>query len=281
MKLIIHENIFFNNQILFAANSSLSAVSSAALYGKGIFTTLAIYDSKPFLWEKHWERLTENARQIGIDLTDFSEDGIRNSIRQIISKNEIVNARARITFFDESASGVWNFETNKKTSLLITTGDSRTISKDFRLTISPFPVNSTSPLAGVKSCNYLENILALNSAKAKNYDEAIRLNERGYVVSACLANIFWIKNERIFTPDLKTGCLKGTTRNLIVENFSVEETRAKLAELNDAETVFLTSAGLGILKIADVETVKFTKNSKIFDQIKNFFDKRIKYPKNI
>ncbi|MEP7039092.1 MAG: aminotransferase class IV, partial [Acidobacteriota bacterium] len=118
-----------------AENISLSAISSAALYGKGIFTTLAIYNSKPFLWQKHWERLTENAKKIGIDLPGYSEESVKNSLLEIISKNKITNARARITFFDESASGVWNFEANKKTSLLITTGDLRKIPRNFRLTI--------------------------------------------------------------------------------------------------------------------------------------------------
>ncbi|MEO8072261.1 MAG: aminotransferase class IV [Acidobacteriota bacterium] len=249
----------------------MSAISSAALYGKGIFTTLAIYESKPFLWEKHWERLTENAKKIGINLSGFSEESVKNSLLEIISKNKITNARARITFFDESASGVWNFEANKKTSLLITTGDLRKIPRNFRLTISPFRVNSTSPLVGVKSCNYLENILAFDDARAKGFDEAVRLNERGEIVSACLANIFWIKNERIFTSDLETGCLKGTTRSLIIENFPVEETKTKLAKLNNAETVFLTSSGIGILKIAEIGKSKFAETSKDFDKIEKFF----------
>ncbi len=267
----IEKNYLLNNQFLSAENISLSAISSAALYGKGIFTTLAIYNSKSFLWEKHWERLTKNAKKIGIDLSEFSEENVKNSLLEIISKNKIINARARITFFDESASGVWAFETNKKTSLLITTGDLRKIPRNFRLTISRYRINSTSPLVGVKSCNYLENILSFDDAKAKGFDEAVQLNERGEIVSACLANIFWIKNERIFTPDLETGCLKGTTRSLIVENFPVEETKRKLAGLNDAETVFLTSSGLGILKIAEIEKVKFAETSKYFDKIEKFF----------
>ncbi len=266
-----HKKIFFNNRILSAENISLSAISSAALYGKGVFTTLAIYQSKPFLWEKHWERLTENADKIGIDLSGFSEQSVKSSLLSIILKNEIINARARMTFFDESAGGIWNFETNKKTSLLITTGDLRTNSENFRLTISPFRVNSTSPLVGVKSCNYLENILAFDDAKAKGFDEAVRLNERGEIVSVCLANIFWIKNKKIFTPDLETGCLKGTTRSLIVENFPVEQTKVKLAGLNSAETVFLTSSGIGILKIAEIGKAKFTETSKNFDEIRKFY----------
>ncbi len=253
-------------------NISLPAVSSAALYGKGIFTTLAIYRSKSFLWEKHWERLRENAGKLSIDLSEFSKEKIEHSLQKIITENKIENARARITFFDESAGGVWAFESNKKTSLLITTGDLQTVSKNFRLTISPFRVNSTSPLVGVKSCNYLENLLALEDAKAKNFDEAIRLNERGEIVSACLANIFWIKNEKIFTPNLETGCLKGTTRSLIIKNFSVEETKANLVDLNDADDVFLTSSGFGILRVSTFGNKKFNQSSEIFNQVKSFFD---------
>lgn len=255
-----------------AENISLSAISSAALYGKGIFTTLAIYNSKPFLWEKHWERLNENANKLGIDLTEFSADIIEKSLLRIIAENKIKNARARITFFDESSSNIWSFESNKRTSLLIMTGDLQSVSKNFRLMISPFRVNSTSPLAGVKSCNYLENTLALKNAKAKNFDDAVRLNERGEIVSACLANIFWIKNERIFTPDLETGCLKGTMRDLIIENFPVEETKEKLAELGKADDVFLTSSGIGIVKTANIETFQFNKSSELFHKIKKFFD---------
>ena len=59
--------------------------------------------------------------------------------------------------------------------------------------------------------------MALENAKAKGFDEAIRLNERGEVASACMANVFWIKDKKLFTPDLETGCLAGTTREFIIE----------------------------------------------------------------
>ncbi|MBA3631809.1 MAG: aminotransferase class IV [Acidobacteria bacterium] len=271
----MHKFVSFNQQIISAKDAFLSAISSTALYGKGIFTTLAIYRSKPFLWEKHWERLTENAKKLGIDFTGFSEKNVKNSLLEIISKNKIINARARITFFDESANNIWAFETNKKTSFLITTADFRPAVKNLRLTVSPFRINSTSLLANVKSCNYLENILALEGAKAKDYDEAVRLNERGEIVSACLANIFWVKNNKIFTPSLETGCLKGTTRDFILENFMVEERKAGLAELNKVEDVFLTSAGFGIRKVANLERANFTNSSKVFLSIQQLFEEVI------
>jgi branched-subunit amino acid aminotransferase/4-amino-4-deoxychorismate lyase len=259
----MHAFAVFNHQIIPAENSFLSAVSSAALYGKGIFTTIAIYRAKPFLWEKHWRRLTANAKKIGVDLSEFSEDTVKNSLAEIVVKNKFANARARITFFDGTASAIWTGAPNaeSKTSSLIQTADFRSLPRNFRLTVSPFLINSKSPLAGVKSCNYLENILALEDAKANGFDEAIRLNERDEIASAATANVFWTKNNKIFTPALETGCLAGTTRALILENFAVEETKADLAEFERADEIFLTSAGIGVVQIAEFQNKKCSRKA--------------------
>jgi branched-subunit amino acid aminotransferase/4-amino-4-deoxychorismate lyase len=115
------------------------------------------------------------------------------------------------------------------------------------LTVSPFRVNTKSPLVGVKSCNYLENILALEDARAKKFDEAVRLNERGEIVSACLANIFGKRTTRFTRRILRQVVLKGTTRDFILENFAVEERASNLSELCEADEIFLTSAGIGIV----------------------------------
>jgi len=248
----MHNFVGFNHQIIPAETAFLSAISFAALYARGIFTTVAIYNSKPFLWEKHWQRLIENSQKIGIYLTEFSEEIVENQLSGIIIKNNFTSGRARLTFFDESQTSLWQTNPERKTNLLIQTGDFRKTNSNLRLTISPFRVNSTSPLVGVKSCNYLENILALEAAKDKGFDEAIRLNEKGEIVSACLANLFWKKDVGIFTPSLETGCLKGTTREFILENFAVEERKAELDELEKADEIFLTSAGIGIVKIGSV-----------------------------
>ena len=243
--------IFFNQQLIFNSDSKIPAVSSAAIYGKGVFTTVAIKEKKVFLWEKHWRRLNDNALKIGIDLSEFSEKFLTRALDRLIEKNGIEDARARITFFDEGASRIWNFETGRKTSVLITTADMREVPENLRLTISPFLVNSTSPLAGVKSCNYLENILAIEEARRRGFDEAVRLNERGEIVSACLANIFWRKDGKLFTPSLTTGCLSGTMREFVLENETGVETKADLETLENADEIFLTSAGLGMCRVSE------------------------------
>ncbi len=262
--------IRFNNKIISPSEAYLSAISSAALYGRGVFTTIGIYDKRPFLWEKNWKRLSENAGKIGLDISEFTEDEVKSSLAGLIGKNQIKDTRARITFFDESASRAWQFGTNRKTSLLITTADLRQMPDFLRLTVSPFSVNSASPLAGVKSCNYLENFLALEEARKRGFEEAVRVNERGEIAGACMANIFWVKDGEIFTPSLETGCLPGTTREFMLEKFAVRQVKESLSKIIEADEIFLTSAGFGICP-ADFENFK-KRSISMIPKLKNILD---------
>lgn len=266
----MHKFVSFNLRLSSPQKINLPAISSAALYGKGIFTTLAVYGGKPFLWEKHWKRLVENAALLSINLSEFPEDSVKNELLDIIKKNEISNARARLTFFDESSGEIWKVKNNRETSLLITTADFRVISESLSLTVSPYPVNTRSPLINVKSCNYWENLLAFQKAAGDGFDEAIRLNERGEIASACLANIFWVKDGRIYTPSLKTGALAGTTREFVLENFTVYETEVILEEIKNAASVFLSSAGIGIVKVKNYEQI-FYESDENLSRLENLF----------
>jgi len=267
----MHEFVSLDCRIIPAGQSTVSATSAAVLYGKGVFTSIAIYNSKPFQWQKHWQRLNENARKVSIDSADISEQKIKNALDEIIAANAVKDGRARLSVYDESASRIWQNEPKCKTSLLIQTADFRSVAESFRLTVSPFAVNSKSPLAGVKSCNYLENILALDAAKAKGFDEAIRTNERGEIVSAAMANVFWTTGGEIFTPSLKTGCLAGTTRALFLENFAVSQIEGQIKVLTEADAVFLTSTGIGIVKVESIEERILPANSQVIERLQKFF----------
>jgi len=249
----MHEFVIFDNQMLNRSQPRIVAASSAALYGKGVFTTCSIYDSRPFRWDKHWSRLERNAVTIGLDISMFNAGSVREKLGELIDANSLSEGRARVTLFDESSSPLWPSGANGRTSLLIATSDQRPVPSNLRLTISPHRVNSTSPLAGVKSCNYLENILALEEARRRGFDEAIRLNERGEIVSACMANIFWLLGGRLYTPGLSTGCIPGTTREYVIENVRCTEVCEQIENLRAAEVIFLTSAGLGILAVSVFE----------------------------
>ncbi|MEP6704446.1 MAG: aminotransferase class IV [Acidobacteriota bacterium] len=243
----------FNGQLSAPSETHIPALSSASLVGRGVFTTIAIVDRKAFLWEKHWRRLSESCKRVWIDLSAFPEDKTREALNEVIVANAFENGRARITFFFDAPGEPWPYESERSTSLLIITGDERPKIQSPSLTVSPFRINSLSPLAGLKSCNYLEKVLSIIEARKRGFDEAIQLNERGEVSSACMANIFWVVDGRLFTPSLKTGCLAGTTREYILENLDCKEADTELEDLRSADEIFLTSAGLGVTQVTEFE----------------------------
>ena len=66
-----------------------------------------------------------------------------------------------------------------------------------------------------------------------------------------MANVFWEKDGYLFTPSLATGCLPGTTRESILEEVECEEVEMAIEELHEADRIFLTSAGLGVVSVAE------------------------------
>ena len=75
-----------------------------------------------------------------------------------------------------------------------------------------------------------------------------------------MSNIFIIKNNKIFTPDINQGLLPGIIRNFIVERYNVIEKRITLEELFNADEIFITNSILGIMKISKIENKILVEN---------------------
>ena len=247
-----------------ATKARVAPVSSAMLYGRGVFTTLAIYNSTPFLWSKHWERLSSHAAKLDVGLTGFSEKNVGDALRKLIAVNQVSQGRARVILLARSGRDIWKTKTPgaRKTDLIIMTGDAhQAATGGISLAVSPFRVSTFSPTTGIKSLNYLDHVLSWEEAQRRDFDEAVMLNERGEIVSGTLANIFWTKNGTIHTPALSTGAIAGITRELIVELAAkhfipLVEGVYEIADLTDADEIFLSSSGLGI---APVHTFDFRR----------------------
>lgn len=251
----MHKVASLNGEFIAAEKAKISAAASAAFYGRGVFTTVAIYGGKPFLWDKHLRRLQRDADKIGLKGVEIGAVG--NSLIDVIKHNEVENGRTRITIYDRASSGAWEIGSKSGAAILIVTGGLREAVRHPRLTVSPFPINSRSPLAGVKSCNYLENLMAIEEAQRRGLDEGVRLNERGEVTSGCMANLFWELDGRLFTPSLVTGCLAGTTREFLMESLDCEEVAVGIEALQQVDGVYICSAGLGVSQISSLDERTF------------------------
>ena len=250
----MHPVIYLNKTMVEATKARVAPVSSAMLYGRGVFTTVAIYNSHPFLWSRHWTRLTSHAKKLDIDFTGCTENGVGDALRKLIAVNQVKEGRARVIMLARSGRDVWKTKMagGKKTDLLIMTGEPQKVAPNgLSLAVSPFRVNTFSPLSGIKSLNYLDHVLSWEEAQSRDFDEAVVLNERGEIVSATTANLFWAKDGTLHTPALSTGALAGITRDCVIEianNHFVPllEGVYEMTDLTDADEIFLTSSSLGV-----------------------------------
>ena len=253
----MHPVIYLNKTMVEATKARVAPVSSAMLYGRGVFTTLAIYNGHPFLWPKHWQRLTAHANKLDIDHTGCTEKGVGDALKKLIGVNQVNDGRARVILLARSGRDLWKTKMpgGKKTDLLIMTGDPpKAPPNGYSLAVSPFRTNTFSPLTGIKSLNYLSNVLAWEEAQSRDFDEAVVLNERGEIASATTANLFWVKDGTVHTPNLSTGAIAGVTRECVIDIagkhfIPLLEGVYEMGYLTDADEIFLTSSGLGVARV--------------------------------
>ncbi len=134
----------------------------------------------------------------------------------------------------------------------------QTYRKGFKAVLASQRRNSQSSLPRVKSTNYLESLLAKMEAKMAGADEALFLNERGFVAEASACNIFLVMGGVLLTPPLSSGILPGITREVVLELAStlgipVREQEVGLKDLFKAEEAFLTNSILEIMPLTNVE----------------------------
>jgi branched-subunit amino acid aminotransferase/4-amino-4-deoxychorismate lyase len=264
----------------------VAPVSSAMLYGRGVFTTVAIYNGKPLLWPEHWRRLKTHAQRLSVDLGGCNEQSVGDGLRKLVAVNQVKTGRARVILLARSGRDVWRAkkEGSRKTDLLIMTGEPQKISPaGMSLAVSPYRFNTFSPLVGIRSLNYLEQVLSWEEAQARDFDEAVMLNERGEIVSATMANIFWVREGTLHTPALSTGAMAGITRGAVIalaekQFIPVIEGVYELADLTEANEIFLTSASLGVALVTTFDfrqysVVKANICARLSDALKDLASK--------
>ncbi len=152
----MHPVIYLNKTMVEATKARVAPVSSAMLYGRGVFTTLAIHQNKPFLWTRHWRRLAAHARKLDVTLDDLTEKNVGDALQKLIAVNQVQVGRARVILLARSGRDIWQAKTPgaRKTDLLILTGEAQRVSPNgLSLAVSPYRVNTFSPLAGIRSLN--------------------------------------------------------------------------------------------------------------------------------
>jgi branched-subunit amino acid aminotransferase/4-amino-4-deoxychorismate lyase len=180
-------------------------------------------------------------------------------------------------------AGSWRTEPGPETEFLVfTSTEVPRAPADLALTLSPYRMLSTALLAGVKQTAMLENLFALEEARSRGFNEAVLLNERGEILSAAAANIFWVQGDEVFTPSLGTGCVAGITRQFIRQlttrwKLHLVEGSFPIQRLLDAREVFLTSTAREVTIVSSFDSKEYSiKQARIAKLIRREFQKLVR-----
>lgn len=211
-------------------------------WGLGIFETLAVVDGRPRLVERHIARLTAAAQRLGLPVPH--PDDVRNGVDEVCEQVETPLQRMRITWTDGG-------------TLAISCLPAEAFAGPLRVVTAPWVRNERSPLAGVKSTAYAENVLALRWAREHDADEALLADTQGRLSEGTFTNVFVLTDDGWHTPALETGCLPGVMRAVVLEamsaaGHSVSESLLAIGDLASARQMLLTNSLRGVVSVSHV-----------------------------
>ena len=275
--------IWLDGELVPKSEAKVSVYDHCLLYGDGVFEGLRVYNGRIFKMRTHLKRLASGAEGIRLELP-HSLDDFERIIRETVAANELRNGYVRLVV----TRGVGTLGLNPKlcpTPGVFCIADSITmyppefyrdgmavvIAKRPRI-----PPRCLDP--AIKSCNYLNNILAKLEALDAGLLEAIMLNEREEVAECTGDNIFMVRKGEVLTPPASAGILKGVTRGFVIElcgtlGVPCREATLSASDVYRADEVFLTGTAAEVIGVSaiDGKTIGDGKEGEITRRIRELF----------
>jgi len=240
------------------------------LFGDNLFETILCRNNKLINLNEHLERLFNSAERVYIPIL-YSKKDIGSFVSELINKNNIKDSILRITLSRGIGDRGINIKRCNKPNFIITQTISKTISEKEYIRGKSIKIISTNKLSSSNSLNikagslYIENILAKYKALNENFDDALMLDTSGNILECTTSNIFWLKNNVLYTPSLKLNILPGITRNTVIKiakslNIEFKEGVFKKDDIEDIEEVFITYSSAGIMPITKIDKTIISNN---------------------
>lgn len=251
------EVVFYNGEFIAKRDVSISSNSRAFNYGDGFFETVKIINSELFNFSYHMERIKFALSVLKLH-NNYTPAFFQTKIFHLLKVNKIVNGSVKIHI---SRNGVGRYLPKSNYSdLFISASNGYAYKQNNAVSLCVYneECKALGSLSNIKSTNSLVSVLASIHANENNFDNAILLNTLGNLIEVTNANIFIIKNKKIYTPPLADGCVDGTMRKWVISELDVINKSILLDEMLDADEVFVTNAISGVISVKTIERTAFT-----------------------
>lgn len=258
--------IWLDQQWLPWSDAKLHLLSHTLHYGDGVFEGIRAYDGVNgpaiFRLDLHLKRLFQSALIIGLNVP-YSVELLKQVHIELLERNNLKNAYFRPLVF--TGAEKLGLHAINSSHVMVAAWDwgaylgGDAIKKGIRVKTSSYNRHSiNSVLCKAKACgNYLNSILAVREAVKSGYDEALLLDHEGYVCEGSAENIFIIRNNKIYTPDL-TAVLEGITRDTVIQiardlKIEVHEKPITRDEVYIADEAFFTGTAAEVTPICELD----------------------------
>ncbi|MFA6562234.1 MAG: aminotransferase class IV [Verrucomicrobiia bacterium] len=252
------QTIYRNGEYVPEEKAAISPFDRGLLYGDGLFETLRCYDGKFFRLDRHIERLRSGLKRLEIPLALEAAD-FATVLRELVKQNNVASGIARIVVTRGVAEfGLLGKHAQDPMVLVTCWAQPAPDAKRYETGIHCIVANERlSATQGLKSLNYIVQILARREANVVNADDAILLDSHGHVAEGSAGNLFIVRDRELITPSLQTEILAGITRATVLEMAHAEKLPVveRVVHQNDlfhAEEVFLTSSVAEILPVTRI-----------------------------
>ena len=235
-------------------------------YGLGVFEGVRAYKTSEgaaiFRLQEHTDRLFRSAHILRMEMP-FDKGTLSEAQREVVRANGLDEAYIRPMCFLGS-EGMGLRADNLKTHVMVAAWgwpsymDPEAMNRGIRVATSSYTrhhVNITMCKAKANG-NYINSILALREALDAGFEEALLLDNEGYVAEGSGENVFLVRNGVLYTP--LTSCLEGITRDSIMriaadQGLTVKEKRITRDEVYVADEAFFTGTAAEVVPIREVD----------------------------
>ena len=265
--------LIYNGFIIEEEEFILPVNNRALSYGDGLFETLIYHNKKVRFINEHITRLTEGLKTLQIELpAKLTAKQLEKDIIMLAGRNNLYSeARVKLLVWRKTG-GLFEPETNQAEYLLFT----KTYRRPTEMKAEVYFCTKTKlhihPWSQYKCLNALPYVMAGVEKKEKHADDVIICNQNNFVAECLYSNVWWIDNNKLYTPALESGCINGIMRGQILDlckknKIEYEEGLYTREDLMKADTIFTSNVN-GLALIRRVDERGFGQPHYLFNDLK-------------
>src|SRR6266540_3265026 len=260
--------VWMDGDLVDWGDAKVHVLSHAMHYGSGVFEGIRCYETArgSAVWhlDEHLKRLFRSAKLYHLDIP-FSAEALSEAVKETIRANELSACYIRpLVFRGYGEMGVNPLNAPVNVVIAVRAWGAyigeQGLEQGVRVKISSWRRNDQNalPAAAKATGQYINGVLAKIEAIKAGYDEAIMLNQMGYVTDGTGENVFIVRQGALLTPPTQSGCLDGITRATVMSiagdlGYEVREENLVRTDLYNADEAFFTGTAAEITPVREVD----------------------------